>query len=211
MVLRLLFIIVLLLITVDGFYTIFMSQGLNPSFWFSIMMWLGAALAFAKRDQSAARTEAHWKDQGFWLTHFLPCLLATLLLFGFFAGLFNLTKTFLDFLEGLSARITGTPTMVIISGLALLSIMAFKLRKNFRFFYGLFEATLGLVIANQNFTLSHDPYELLTVVLVGGIYLVVRGLDNMAQGIDSDKALCFSRKKFPKFTSHIDQILKLLL
>lgn len=62
----------------------------------------------------------------------------------------------------------------------------FAFRLKYRSVYGLSEATVGTLIAAQRFS---DPSAQLTdasffmVFLTAGVYLVVRGLDNMHQGL----------------------------
>lgn len=75
--------------------------------------------------------------------------------------------------------------LVIVIGFAL---FLFRLRA--RFFFGLTEAVTGLVIALQNIPANADPVawssEIILLMLTAGVFLVVRGFDNMHTGLKSD-------------------------
>lgn len=69
---------------------------------------------------------------------------------------------------------------------------AFRLRQ--RFWYGFFESVVGACIATLKFysdvLLASNQIEVTPVaiaILTGGIYLMVRGLDNMHQGLENAK------------------------
>ena len=75
--------------------------------------------------------------------------------------------------------------LVIVIGYAL-----FLFRLHARFFFGLTEAITGLVIALRNIPANADPVlwssEIFLVILTAGLFLVVRGLDNMHTGLRSE-------------------------
>lgn len=75
--------------------------------------------------------------------------------------------------------------LVIVIGYAL-----FLFRLHARFFFGLTEATTGLIIALRNIPANADPVlwssEIFLVILTAGIFLVVRGFDNMHTGLRSE-------------------------
>lgn len=84
---------------------------------------------------------------------------------------------------------------------ALLGVIFFTFRLKFRFIYGITEAMVGLSVAGHRVgfvtnSQSTGDAELYLAVLTAGIYLVVRGLDNMHQGwiTDSDAALKWLRR-----------------
>jgi len=67
-------------------------------------------------------------------------------------------------------------------------LFIFRLRA--RFFFGLTEAIAGLFIALRNVPANADPAswssEIFLVILTAGIFLVVRGFDNMHTGLKSE-------------------------
>ena len=66
----------------------------------------------------------------------------------------------------------------------------FLFRLHARFIFGLTEAIAGLVIALRNVPADADPVlwssEIFLVILTAGIFLVVRGFDNMHTGVRSE-------------------------
>lgn len=75
--------------------------------------------------------------------------------------------------------------MVFVLGYAL-----FLFRLHARFFFGLTEAVTGLVIALGNIPANADPVlwssQIFIVILTTGIFLIVRGFDNMHLGLKSE-------------------------
>lgn len=74
---------------------------------------------------------------------------------------------------------------VVVVGYAL---FLFRLRA--RFFFGMTEAVTGLVIALRNIPSDADPVlwssEIFLVMLTAGVFLIVRGFDNMHTGLKSE-------------------------
>ncbi len=66
----------------------------------------------------------------------------------------------------------------------------FLFRLHARFFFGLTEAITGLVIALRNIPENADPVlwssQIFIVILTAGIFLIVRGFDNMYTGLKSE-------------------------
>jgi hypothetical protein len=85
----------------------------------------------------------------------------------------------------------STP-VVVLSTLAVGAILFF-FRQKLRAFYGLTEVIIGLKVATNRAAASEqvaslqDP-DFYLALLTAGIYLVVRGLDNMREGMFGDKA-----------------------
>lgn len=81
--------------------------------------------------------------------------------------------------------VTVIAILVIVIGYAL-----FLFRLHARFFFGLTEAITGLVIALRNIPTNADPVlwssEIFLVILTAGLFLVVRGFDNMHTGLKSE-------------------------
>ena len=81
--------------------------------------------------------------------------------------------------------ITLTGILVIVVGYAL-----FLFRLHVRFFFGLGEALIGLLIALRNIPTNADPVmwssQVFLVILTAGVFLVVRGFDNMHTGFKSE-------------------------
>jgi len=72
----------------------------------------------------------------------------------------------------------------------LVGLLFFWWREHGRLSYGLFEAMVGLLIASQSIITLPAPYELSTaksIQLVGGLYVMVRGLDNIDRSIDDTR------------------------
>ena len=72
----------------------------------------------------------------------------------------------------------------------LVGLLFFWWREHGRLSYGLFEAMAGLLIASQSIVTLPAPYELSTaksIQLLGGLYVMVRGLDNIDRGIDDTR------------------------
>ena len=66
----------------------------------------------------------------------------------------------------------------------------FLFRLHIRFFFGLTEAVTGLFIALRNIPENADPVlwnsQIFIVILTAGIFLIVRGFDNMFTGLKSE-------------------------
>lgn len=81
--------------------------------------------------------------------------------------------------------VTLVEVLIIVAGCAL---FIFRLRA--RFFFGLAEALTGLVIAARNIPQNADPAtwssEVFLVIITAGVFLVVRGFDNMYIGLKSE-------------------------
>lgn len=92
-----------------------------------------------------------------------------------------------------SGTLTNTGSVLMV-GLATcaVGVILFYLRLKWRFVYGFSEAVAGVIVAGQRFysevivgsATSAGP--LLLTILTAGVYLVVRGADNMHQGITKE-------------------------
>lgn len=75
--------------------------------------------------------------------------------------------------------------LVVVIGYAL-----FLFRLHARFFFGLTEALVGMLIALRNVPANADPVfwssDIFVVMLTAGVFLIVRGFDNMHTGLKSE-------------------------
>jgi len=110
--------------------------------------------------------------------------------------------------------IASSPGMSEVSSLVLVGFVAlalgtilFYFRLKWRFCYGLTEAVVGVIVASQRFysdaVLGRETSTapVLLAILTAGVYLVVRGADNMHQGLVKEpldpigqKVIIFLRK-----------------
>ena len=82
------------------------------------------------------------------------------------------------------------PAWIAPIAILLVGLLFFWWREHSRLSYGLFEAMVGLLIASQSIVTLPAPYELSTaksIQLLGGLYVMVRGLDNIDRGIDDTR------------------------
>ncbi|HEY9209792.1 MAG TPA: hypothetical protein VIO56_00140 [Methylotenera sp.] len=74
----------------------------------------------------------------------------------------------------------------------------FLFRLHVRFFFGLTEAVTGLFIALQNVPENADPVlwnsQIFIVILTAGIFLIVRGFDNMYTGLKPESRDSFLKE-----------------
>jgi hypothetical protein len=114
----------------------------------------------------------------------VPGLTASFLFAG--AGFYSLGVLLRDAFVGLSSR-TGSvaiSTFIVL----LVGLVLFSIRLRYRAIYGLTEALAGLTIAANRFAATADQPGIRNsafylAVLTAGVYLVVRGLDNMHVGL----------------------------
>jgi hypothetical protein len=102
--------------------------------------------------------------------------------------IYTTTSPIMDFLHYLWLPNMGRERSLLAGGfLALLGgAILFAFRLKYRAIYGLSEATVGVLIAAQRFaepTTNEAGFSFFIVFLTAGIYLVVRGMDNIHQGI----------------------------
>lgn len=79
----------------------------------------------------------------------------------------------------------GRSTSLAVAATALVGFFLFVFRLKFRCIYGLTEAIVGLLVAGQRVNTEKSvsaDVALLLALLTAGVYLVVRGLDNIHQG-----------------------------
>jgi hypothetical protein len=93
-------------------------------------------------------------------------------------------------------KVTVIGTVIIM----ILSLAAFTVRLYFRFFFGVTEASVGAFIVAyrlSNNTISGNPIDtnFILAILLAGVFLMVRGFDNMHQGWLHDNVLVFLRNK----------------
>lgn len=83
-----------------------------------------------------------------------------------------------------------TPTWLIPVLLVLTATLFFWWRGQHRFSYGLFEVTVGLLIASQSAVLLPAPYEMSptkSIQFMGGLYIMVRGFDSIDLSIEDTR------------------------
>jgi hypothetical protein len=82
------------------------------------------------------------------------------------------------------------PDWIVPIALLLAGLLFFWWRERDRLSYGLFEVMVGLLISSQSIVTLPAPYELSTaksIQLVGGLYVMVRGLDNVDRSIEDTR------------------------
>jgi len=82
------------------------------------------------------------------------------------------------------------PDWIVPIALLLAGLLFFWWRERDRLSYGLFEVMIGLLISSQSIVTLPAPYELSTaksIQLVGGLYVMVRGLDNIDRSVDDTR------------------------
>jgi predicted nucleic acid-binding protein len=111
--------------------------------------------------------------------------LALSIILGFLASLFgNFTYSHLPYLIQ-TFHVWGVVIAVPIIGIAL-----YWARERFRLFYGTFECLIGLIMAWSSLLPKFDHSELnlgFGIKLLGGLYVIVRGLDNVGKGIEGTR------------------------
>ena len=83
--------------------------------------------------------------------------------------------------------------------LLLAGLLFFWWRERDHLSYGLFEVMIGLLISSQSIVTLPAPYELSTaksIQLVGGLYVMVRGLDNINRSIEDTRLATWWRRLF---------------
>lgn len=82
------------------------------------------------------------------------------------------------------------PDWIVPIALLLAGLLFFWWRERDHLSYGLFEVMVGLLIASQSIVTLPAPYELSTaksIQLVGGLYVMVRGFDNIDRSIEDTR------------------------
>ena len=82
------------------------------------------------------------------------------------------------------------PDWIVPIALLLAGLLFFWWRERDRLSYGLFEVMIGLLISSQSIVTLPAPYELSTaksIQLVGGLYVMVRGLDNIDRSVEDTR------------------------
>jgi rRNA-processing protein FCF1 len=82
------------------------------------------------------------------------------------------------------------PDWIVPIALLLAGLLFFWWRERDHLSYGLFEVMIGLLISSQSIVTLPSPYELSTaksIQLVGGLYVMVRGLDNVDRSIEDTR------------------------
>lgn len=82
------------------------------------------------------------------------------------------------------------PDWMVPIGLLLAGLLFFWWRERDHLSYGLFEVMVGLLISSQSIVTLPAPYELSTaksIQLVGGLYVMVRGFDNVDRSIEDTR------------------------
>lgn len=123
--------------------------------------------------------------------HFVRALLRILLLLAFTGFTYYcLGVVVKDLYAWLPRPSYGKPISLFLAGVAtgVVGLALFLFRLRFRFVYGLSEVLVGVLVAVHRLTgESSQPGStsaaLYLAILTAGVYLVVRGLDNMHQGL----------------------------
>ena len=92
-----------------------------------------------------------------------------------------------------------TPAWLIPVLLLLVAVLFFWWRGRHRFSYGLFEVTIGLLIASQSIVVLPASYELSTaksLQFIGGLYIMVRGFDSLDLSIEDTPVGSWWRRLF---------------
>lgn len=82
------------------------------------------------------------------------------------------------------------PDWMVPIALLLAGLLFFWWRERDHLSYGLFEVMIGLLISSQSIVTLPAPYELSTaksIQLVGGLYVMVRGFDNVDRSIEDTR------------------------
>ncbi|MDP1841568.1 MAG: hypothetical protein Q8N31_03040 [Reyranella sp.] len=82
------------------------------------------------------------------------------------------------------------PDWIVPIALLLAGLLFFWWRERDHLSYGLFEVMIGLLISSQSIATLPAPYELSTaksIQLVGGLYVMVRGFDNVDRSIEDTR------------------------
>lgn len=82
------------------------------------------------------------------------------------------------------------PDWIVPIALLLAGLLFFWWRERDRLSYGLFEVMIGLLISSQSIVTLPAPAELSTaksIQLVGGLYVMVRGLDNIDRSVEDTR------------------------
>ena len=135
----------------------------------------------------------------------LPGVFFAVLLIPVSVGIYGAASALFDGFQwvalALSDRTRSTAFVVIVTGAVGLAL--FGIRVKWRVVYGLTEAVVGLLVAghrvNANGVTSADM-ALVLAILTAGVYLVVRGLDNVHQGWKSETdpiAKWFAKRQKP--------------
>lgn len=88
---------------------------------------------------------------------------------------------------------------VTLVGIAVVGVgyLLFLFRLHFRFFFGLTEAVVGLLIGLRNVPTNADPAswtsEIFVLMLTASVFLIVRGFDNMHTGLKPESRDSFLR------------------
>lgn len=129
----------------------------------------------------------YWKDKSkrnLQLLLALPVISAALgaTYYLLFAAVWDLLKWLINLWSSTVGGFIAVAACTLLIGTGL-----FLFRLKYRFLYGMSEAAVGVIVASYRFSPT-DPLRTLTdpnfyfAFLVSGVYLVVRGLDNMHQG-----------------------------
>lgn len=82
------------------------------------------------------------------------------------------------------------PDWIVPIALLLAGLLFFWWRERDHLSYGLFEVMIGLLISSQSIVTLPAPYELSTaksIQLMGGLYVMVRGFDNVDRSIEDTR------------------------
>jgi hypothetical protein len=134
------------------------------------------------RDEGLRRTiEMTWNSRAVFSLAFVPFILTYVTMTAFLD-----LQAWIANLSGTSVRAAITAALVLFLG-----ITCFMLRLHGRAVYGLVEVVVGVTVALRRLDISKigqvatDP-ELALALLTASIYLVVRGFDNIHQGLTKE-------------------------
>lgn len=161
-----------------------------------MVIWLLASLGSAYRSYSNYRNETG-KSGGFLVEHLSIQLLITLTISAVLVTGFNLTKIIFDSL--ITAATDAAPSAIAVYVLVGGAVL-FWFREKARRCYGATEVIVGMAIAAYKIPQTPDIQETFIIAMTGGLYLVVRGLDNIKQGKGSDLVINSLKPLLSKFT-----------
>lgn len=133
----------------------------------------------------------------------LPAPIVAILIIPVGCAYYGIVSAVLDVLRWVAIHLSdsGRSASLAIAISAFLGVAFFVFRLKFRFVYGMTEAFVGLAVAGYRATSTGTvDTALLLTVLTAGVYLVVRGLDNMHQAwtTKSDAILNWFLSESPK-------------
>ena len=168
-----------------------------------IVLWPLVSIVAALRDYSIDRV----RDGGIsdvFLGYLLGQLLGVMVVVSLLISGFGLIRFIFDSL--IEAARLSSPIVIAVCVL-FGGLLLFKIRERFRSCYGVTEIVVGMSIAGYKIPQSLQIEETFIIAITGGLYLVVRGLDNVRQGKGSDLFYASGCQLFTKFMAMSKNVL----